>query len=216
MPPIAMGQSVDGSIEADAAVGISPRWTLNGVAIVSAEHTEVNCMWGRMALGASFNFYSKYSLAAMCSYGYAAYHNIDNSDRLTYVREGLDINNSKSVFQQIYFEQWRVDYKPSGVHSIATGLSYAFSLDKKFNEVGPWSLTSRASVSSNIASDEAENSFLRRIRLGVGIKRHIKNSLSAELFYGYMFAGKNQTYMGDMQNLHTIKLYIHIDKKDSK
>ncbi|MBE6340238.1 MAG: hypothetical protein K6G73_04140 [Marinilabiliaceae bacterium] len=216
IPQILMGQSFDGSIEADAAVGVSPRWTLQGKTTLSLESAKVDCAWGRVAVGAKFNFYSKYSLLAMCSYGYAAYRHLDNRDIQAYICEGIDINNSQSINQQIYFEHWRINYKPSGVHSVASGLTYAMKFDKKLGELSPWSVTSRFSLSTNIDSDDARNSFLRRIRIGAGLKRNIKNSISAELFYGYMLAGEHQIYMGDMQNLHIIKLYIHIDKKYSK
>ena len=206
------GQSFDGSIEADAAVGISPRWQLKGAVNLAAEQADVNCLWGGAQLGAAFNFYSKYSLAFAARCSYADYNHLDNSDLMTILCEGIDIKNSDVISQKIYFEQWRVHYRPSKVNTSATGLSYAIALDKPLRTENPWHITGRASFSTNISSDEVDNKFLRRVRIGAGVKRQISTNVSIEIFYNYMFAGENQIYMGDMDNLHTLKFLLHINK----
>ncbi len=157
----------------------------------------------RFGGGAAFNVYENIHAVGGVTYGIADYNNIDNKDKMLTCIEGVVVlgENGRHDFSLM---QRIIRYYPYDIKANNSILNYAYTRFFTLND--KWRLSAGAMIVINIHQDFDDSKILQRIKPRLNISRELFDCARISLSYVYMFCGKNQTYMLDRENLHSLDI----------
>lgn len=207
--PLSMSaQGFDGGLSCRGHVRVSDRWNADWTAEAAYNNARKDCFWGSLSLGARFAVLDSLHVFVSGTYKMADYIDIDNSDRVAQLTEGLRYVGRYSLVHSFMFEQLRLHYYPSSYSVSCARVSYAVARQRLWGEGGEWRTTVLSQVVANARSEVSGTALLQRVKVGCCLERKLPfHNSSVGIEYIYMVGGKRQTYIGESDNLHRIGLF---------
>lgn len=186
---------------------VSERWTALAEVHGNLEHLTINSHWGALACGVKFKMYDGIELFGRGTLSAAEYHGADDREHIMTLLEGVKFDTKSGFEHYLYVDQRRLKYKPANmsINCSRFGYTLMYGIETKS---GGWRFVPQAACVLNLKSDVASAPVLQRMKFNFSAERRMSESMRVGVKLGWMVGSKEQVYMGDCHNLHTISVFV--------